>query len=156
MSSLIDGNIGSFILNLALLALGLYSGLVIISYRHRFINELVLIYSSIVTLLLYSGSWSLTPVTMWSQSRWTCLATGTRKWPSWDPGPAPRGIPKCEWFFALLYYKSVQTLQFVVQSNMIIYNHLKNWRSRCVALVSLNYESWFTFHSYDSILLNLC
>jgi len=33
VSSLIDGNIGSFILNLALLALGLYAGLVIISYR---------------------------------------------------------------------------------------------------------------------------
>ena len=41
VSSLIDGNIGSLIFNLALLALSLYSGLVIISYRYRFMNNLV-------------------------------------------------------------------------------------------------------------------
>ena len=44
VSSLIDGNIGSFIFNLALLALSLYSGLIIISYRYRFMNNLVFMF----------------------------------------------------------------------------------------------------------------
>ena len=44
VSSLIDGNIGSFIFNLALLALSLYSGLIIISYRYCFMNNLVFMF----------------------------------------------------------------------------------------------------------------
>ena len=119
VSSLIDGNIGSFIFNLALLALSLYSGLVIISYRYRFmfyewLGVYLFICSNAVISLLYSGSLSLTPVTMWSQSRWTCLATGTRRWLSWDPGPAQRGIPKCEWFFVLCIIILLIRLNFTI------------------------------------------
>ena len=67
VSSLIDGNIGSFIFNLALLALSLYSGLIIISYRYRFMNDLVFIYSNISFIfrkLILDTSYDVKPVQM--------------------------------------------------------------------------------------------
>ena len=68
VSSLIDGNIGSFIFNLALLALSLYSGLVIISYRYRFMNDLGFdIHSNIAYIfrkLILDTSYDVKPVQM--------------------------------------------------------------------------------------------
>ena len=102
--------------------------------------------------LILDTSYDVKPVQM------NLLGDGYKEMAVMGSGSSSEGDSKVWMVLCSLHYYITNPSKLYNLSYNLTWSFTIIWRtgSRFVALVSLNYESWFTFHSYDSILLNLC